>query len=1400
MTTLGPASKLASLVAPMLLGLAMVCGLLFLFGGSPLSVAAAPLNTPLSGNIIADTTLTSAMSPYTVTGVVNIQAKLTISPGVEVRFLPDAGFQVNNNGQLEAIGAPAQPILFTSDSATPARGDWNGITFEATSLTGTIQYAVIEYSKIGVELNSTTVPNIQFNILSNTFRFIGSGSSGSAAVIGSPDDTNIRFNTVFSSSGGILLNEIGRTIIANNEIFDIDNHCIAVNSTGAASSDNQISNNQIHDCGARGIWLDGGSGSGGAANQVNGNQVWNTANAGIFVFNQSNFNLRTNEVFSTALNNTVGAVILNRANMSTLEDNYFHDNGVPGIYEGALHIVDTGLGSALNFPLQITGSRIKDSLGSGLIFSGTNQLVVPQTIDSNAICVDDRYEIENRSTVNVTAQGNWFGTNTPMVGTEITGTVQFNPFIQFSAASAPPIVPADGLSTAVITVTMNDGAGNTMPVGARQITLTTNLGSLANPVVTLDANGVATTTITSNVAGTAIISLTEWCDVTITTTVEFQDTDLSIQKSAVSTQASPGSTITYTLTYSNDGALATNVVITDTLPAGAVWVSDTAASLGFTRLQTTPDVVWTIANLPATSSGVFTVVAQIPASASATCGQTLTNTAVITSATADSDPSNNTAIDSSVNVMCSDVGITKSSVLTQVVPGEIITYTIPYSNAGNTTAINVVITDTLPTGAVWLTDTAESLGFTRLQTAPEVVWSMASLGANISDTIVLVAQVQPAVGCGQVLTNSVVMTTTTADSDPTNQNAMVSVDTVCPDVTIVKTGPAGTLSSGQQITYTLTYSNIGQGRASNVVITDTSPITGGVITLTSGISLDPNTAGLPLSYSITVPDSACGAGALTNTAYISTSSPETNTGNNVSTVSNPVICTDLVITKTATSVAPSLGRVTTFTIAYQNTGTMTATNVIITDTLDAITQYVTDTLGGASLGGGIVTWNIGDLGPGVGNAFEVGIEITPPVACPPSGSVPYTNTVFIDSDATELVTSNNVSTATVSIPCGDPDLVVIKNDRVGGPPPEPSVVLAGGLITYTISYNNIGGATATNVVLTETLPANTIFVGPPQWTGGPSVYTRTVLDVPSFSGGVVNFVVQVAPTLPVSVTVVNNQVQIGSAQPDAYPPDNVSNEQTPVQAAPDLTVAKRTLSPFAVPGGLVTYAITVTNQGSVNAASVVVTDTLPTGTTYISNTVIGPPGSPTSPLAWNIGALNAGQSQNFELTVQTDNGICSDLFLVNTVEARSTTAEGDYTNNITSTNALNSPAIACEELVITKTVASPALSFGRVSTFTIAYQNAGIVTMTNTVITDALDSITQYVTDTLGGAFVGGGNVIWNIGDVAPGTGGSFDIGIEIDPATTCPASGFISFTNTALIGSDVPELVTSNNVSTATV
>ena len=59
------------------------------------------------------------------------------------------------------------------------------------------------------------------------------------------------------------------------------------------------------------------------------------------------------------------------------------------------------------------------------------------------------------------------------------------------------IVPADGLTPAVITITMNDGAGHTVPASARQINLTSDLGTLADNSVIINSSGNGSTQLTS---------------------------------------------------------------------------------------------------------------------------------------------------------------------------------------------------------------------------------------------------------------------------------------------------------------------------------------------------------------------------------------------------------------------------------------------------------------------------------------------------------------------------------------------------------------------------------------------------------------------------------------------------------------------------------------------------------------------------------------------------------------------------------------------------------------------------------------------------------------------------------------------------------------------------------------
>lgn len=87
-------------------------------------------NLVLSGKINSDRTLKTG-NTYKLRGIVYVVegAKLTIEPGVIIQGEKSSrGTLVITRGtQILANGAVDKPIIFTSDAATPASGDWGGI-------------------------------------------------------------------------------------------------------------------------------------------------------------------------------------------------------------------------------------------------------------------------------------------------------------------------------------------------------------------------------------------------------------------------------------------------------------------------------------------------------------------------------------------------------------------------------------------------------------------------------------------------------------------------------------------------------------------------------------------------------------------------------------------------------------------------------------------------------------------------------------------------------------------------------------------------------------------------------------------------------------------------------------------------------------------------------------------------------------------------------------------------------------------------------------------------------------------------------------------------------------------------------------------------------------------------
>ena len=148
--------------------------------------------TFVSGEITQNTTWIKANSPYLVTGDITIRhsamnsngtalTTLTINPGVEVRFEPQTGLYVgkdipNNSwgywGALSAVGTEAEPIIFTSNAASPTPGDWKGIYFRTWTVDAAsrLEHCVIEYGGLtnssNIYLSSANPP-----ILRNTIQY-----------------------------------------------------------------------------------------------------------------------------------------------------------------------------------------------------------------------------------------------------------------------------------------------------------------------------------------------------------------------------------------------------------------------------------------------------------------------------------------------------------------------------------------------------------------------------------------------------------------------------------------------------------------------------------------------------------------------------------------------------------------------------------------------------------------------------------------------------------------------------------------------------------------------------------------------------------------------------------------------------------------------------------------------------------------------------------------------------------------------------------------------------------------------------------------------------------------------------------------------------------------------------
>ena len=375
-----------------------------------------------------------------------------------------------------------------------------------------------------------------------------------------------------------------------------------------------------------------------------------------------------NETFAVNLSGEVNATISDGQGAGTIVD----DDGAPTLVISDVTVIEGNSGTTnaaftvtlagtTTLPVTVNYATADGSATAGLDYVGTSGMLTfnpgttTQTIN---VPVNGDITFEGNETFTVNLSG---ASNATISGAQGAGTITDDDGLPTLVISDVTVIEGNsGTTNAAFTVTL---AGITsLPVTVNYATAngTATAGSdyAATSGTLTFAAGVTTQTITVVVNGdtavepneTFVVNLSGASNATITDaqglgTVTNDDAvpvaDLTLSMTATPANPTAGSNVTFATTVTNNGpATATNVVVTDTPPAGATFGS--AASTSGSCSGTGP-ITCSVGTLANGASATITVIVQLPATPGS-----FTNTASATSDALDANGATASATVSSV--------------------------------------------------------------------------------------------------------------------------------------------------------------------------------------------------------------------------------------------------------------------------------------------------------------------------------------------------------------------------------------------------------------------------------------------------------------------------------------------------------------------------------------------------------------------------------------------------------------------------------------------------------------------------------------------------------------------------------------------------------------------------------
>ena len=626
-----------------------------------------------------------------------------------------------------------------------------------------------------------------------------------------------------------------------------------------------------------------------------------------------------------------------------------------------------------------------------------------------------------------------------------------------------------------------------------------------------------------------------------------------------------------------------------------------------------------------------------------------------------------------------DVSVNKNTQYSEFNYRDQVVWTINVVNNGPSDASNVKVNDVLPDGLIYQSSSASVGNYAN------GVWNIGNLAKGKTATIKITTLINKT---GDI-TNKATVDAKEFDWNTTNnQDSQKITVPKAIDLSIAKIANVSNPKYGDLVKWTLTVRNNGPDIAHDVVVSDVLPM-GLLFKSSNGNYADSKwsvgTLNLGQSKSLEIITSVIATGNIENTATVSGKEYDYNLANNkVSKTINVDRAADLSVIKSVNETRPNYGDLVKWTLTVRNNGPDMASGVNVSDVLPVGLVYQSSSASVGSYANGV--WSIGNLANGK--------TVTLSIVCKINKTGLIKNVASVSGNEFDIDLTNNRGDASVNVAKAT-DLEVIKTVNNGAPN-------YGDLVKWTVTVRNNGPDVASDVVLTDVLPAGLVIKS----ATGNFVDGKWVIGSLD-SGKSQSFEVVTLVNKTGSLT---NKVSVVGREYDYNPKNNNASKGINVAKAADLSVIKSVNETRPNYGDLVKWTLTVRNNGPDMASGVNVSDVLPEGLVYqSSSTSVGSYANG----VWTIGNLDNGKTVTLTIISKVD----KTGSINNIVNVSGNEYDINKTNN--ENNKIIDVPKACD-LEVIKSVNDSSPNYHKLVRWTIIVNNNGPDNATGVLVEDIL--------------------------------------------------------------------------------